>query len=60
VTAEGLRVQVDAPTTRLLRLYRGQRPDRVIARAMRMLATADGLLTPDGRIKGGPDGRRSA
>jgi hypothetical protein len=33
------------------RCYPGQRPEDVMDRAMRMLATADGKLTPDGRIK---------
>jgi hypothetical protein len=35
----------------LARCYRGQHKREVIARAVRMLATADGYLTPDGRIK---------
>ena len=40
------------------RCYRGQRKRDVIARAVRMLADADGHLNPDGRIKGGPAPRR--
>lgn len=35
----------------LARCYRSERKRAVIARAVRMLATADGHLTPDGRIK---------
>ncbi|MER7176042.1 hypothetical protein [Streptomyces mesophilus] len=46
-----LRVHVDDDTARLLRLYRGERPAAVIARAVRMLATADGRLDTAGRIK---------
>ncbi|MEU0783483.1 hypothetical protein ABZ341_18155 [Streptomyces sp. NPDC006173] len=41
----------------LTRCYRGERKRAVIARAVRMLATADGHLTPDGRIKRGVGGR---
>lgn len=37
----------------LTRCYRGERKRDVIARAVRMLAAADGHLTPDGRIKRG-------
>lgn len=48
-----LRVLIPADTTRILRLYRGQPPADVIARAVRMLATADGLLDAGGRIKPG-------
>lgn len=40
----------------LTRCYRGERKRAVIARAVRMLASADGHLTPNGRIKRG--GRR--
>lgn len=43
----------------LAHCYRGERKRAVIARAVRMLATADGHLTPDGRIKrGAQPGRR--
>lgn len=46
-------VHLDPDITEILtRCYRGQRKRDVIARAVRMLATADGHLTPDGRIKG--------
>jgi hypothetical protein len=45
-------VRVTTRTAELLRrCYRGQRPDDVIDRALRMLATADGLLDAGGRIK---------
>lgn len=37
----------------LAHCYRGERKRAVIARAVRMLAQADGHLTPDGRIKRG-------
>jgi hypothetical protein len=43
----------------LNRCYRGQRKRAVIARAVRMLATADGHLLPDGRIKGQTGARPS-
>lgn len=35
----------------LRRCYRGEQPADVVERALRMLATADGHLTPDGRIR---------
>ncbi len=45
-------VHLDPAITEILtRCYRGERKRDVIARAVRMLATADGHLTPDGRIK---------
>lgn len=37
----------------LRRCYRGEKPEDVLERAARMLADADGHLTPDGRIKTG-------
>lgn len=37
----------------LRRCYRGQQPTLVLSRALDMLATADGHLHPDGRIKPG-------
>ncbi|MBA2951625.1 hypothetical protein [Streptomyces himalayensis] len=47
-----LRLAVTARTAEVLRrCYRGQDPAAVLERATRMLATADGHLTPDGRIK---------
>lgn len=51
-------VRVKTGTAEILtRCYPGERPEDVLARALRMLATADGHLTPDGRIKRGPGGR---
>jgi hypothetical protein len=45
-------VHLDPAITEILtRCYKGERKRDVIARAVRMLATADGHLTPDGRIK---------
>lgn len=44
-------VRLDPPTSRLLRLYRGQAPATVLHRAMQLLATADGHLDPAGNIK---------
>lgn len=35
----------------LRRCYRGEQPAEVLERALRMLAQADGHLTPDGRIR---------
>ncbi|MET8404476.1 hypothetical protein [Streptomyces sp900116325] len=35
----------------LRRCYRGERPEKVLERAARMLADADGHLTTSGRIK---------
>ncbi|MEU3432324.1 hypothetical protein [Streptomyces sp. NPDC006863] len=46
-----LTVRLDPPTSRLLRLYRGQSPATVLHRAMRLLATADGHLDAAGNIK---------
>lgn len=44
-------VTVDARTAEILRrCYRGEIPGQVLARALRMLATADGHLDPAGRI----------
>lgn len=37
----------------LRRCYRGEKPEQVLERALRMLAGADGHLTADGRIKRG-------
>lgn len=46
------RLPVTAWTLAVLRrCYRGEKPEDVLQRAMRMLADADGHLTPDGRIK---------
>lgn len=45
-------VHLDPAITEILtRCYKTERKRDVIARAVRMLATADGHLTPDGRIK---------
>lgn len=45
-------VHLDPAITEILtRCYKGERKRDVIARAVRMLATADGHLTPDGRIQ---------
>lgn len=45
-------VHLDPAITEILnRCYKTERKRDVIARAIRMLATADGHLTPDGRIK---------
>lgn len=44
----------------LTRCYPGQPKRDVIARAVRMLATADGHLDPAGRIKRGAGGRHEA
>ncbi|WP_442803626.1 hypothetical protein OG411_29845 [Streptomyces pseudogriseolus] len=52
-------VRISARTAEILRrCCPGQRPDDVLDRAMRMLATADGHLRPDGRIKTRGPGRR--
>lgn len=45
----------------LRRCYRGEKPEDVLQRALRMLANADGHLAADGRIKtrnSGPGPRR--
>lgn len=45
-------VHLDPAITEILnRCYKTERKRDVIARAVRMLATADGHLTPDGRVK---------
>lgn len=46
-----LTVLLTPETSRLLRLYRGQSPAAVLARAVRLLATADGHLDPAGNVK---------
>lgn len=52
MTAPQTPVYLDPDIAEILaRCYRGERKRAVIARAVRMLATADGHLTPDGRIK---------
>lgn len=52
MTAPQSPVYLDPEVTEILtRCYRGERKRAVIARAVRMLAIADGKLTPDGRIK---------
>ncbi|GGV46046.1 hypothetical protein [Streptomyces spectabilis] len=53
-------VYLDAQTAEILaRCYRGQAKRDVIARAVRLLAAADGHLDPSGRIKTGRETRRS-
>lgn len=49
MTAPAWTVRLDEATTRILRRYRGEKPAVVIARAMRLLAQADGLLDTSGR-----------
>ncbi|NUL14480.1 hypothetical protein [Streptomyces lunaelactis] len=49
MTAPAWTVRLDEATTRLLRRYRGEKPTAVIARAMRLLAQADGLLDASGK-----------
>jgi hypothetical protein len=52
MTAPQTPVYLDPDIAEILaRCYRGERKRAVIARAVRMLATADGHLRPDGRIK---------
>ncbi|WP_435597096.1 hypothetical protein [Streptomyces anulatus] len=46
-----LTVRLTPETSRLLRLYRGQSPATVLARAVRLLATADGHLDAAGNVK---------
>ena len=41
----------------LRRCYPGELPEDVLDRALRMLATADGKLAPNGRVKRGVGGR---
>jgi hypothetical protein len=60
VTAPQTPVYLDPDIAEILaRCYRGERKRAVIARAVRMLATADGHLRPDGRIKGMAGVRRT-
>jgi tellurite resistance protein len=49
MTAPVWTVRLDEATTRLLRRYRGQKPADVVARAVRLLAQADGLLDASGK-----------
>jgi hypothetical protein len=54
MTAPQTPVYLDPEIAEILtRCYRGERKRAVIARAVRMLATADGHLAPNGRIKRG-------
>jgi len=54
----GIRVHLSPWCATILRhSYPGQIPAAVLERALRMLATADGHLHPDGRIKTGPGER---
>jgi hypothetical protein len=46
-----LTVRLDPATSRLLRLYRGQKPATVLGREMRLLAQADGHLDSAGNVK---------
>ncbi|MER5875507.1 hypothetical protein ABT119_06200 [Streptomyces sp. NPDC001910] len=58
MTAPQTPVYLDPAIAEILnRCYRSERKRAVIARAVRMLAAADGHLTPDGRIKRGIGGR---
>ncbi|MFG3585067.1 hypothetical protein [Streptomyces sp. NPDC047990] len=58
MTAAQPPVYLDQATAEILaRCYRGELKRDVLARAVRMLADADGHLTPDGRIKRGIGGR---
>lgn len=41
----------------LRRCYRGEQPAEVLERAVRMLATADGHLTPDGKVRNAREAR---
>ena len=60
MTAPQTPVYLDADIAEILaRCYRGERKRAVIARAVRMLATADGHLRPDGRIKNTAGVRRT-
>lgn len=60
MTAPQTPVYLDPDIAEILaRCYRGERKRAVIARAVRMLATADGHLTPNGRIKGTAGARRT-
>jgi hypothetical protein len=58
VTAPKLPAYLDPKTAEILsRCYRGQAKRDVIARAVRMLADADGNLNPNGTIKNSAGGR---
>lgn len=58
MTAHPTPVYLDAAINEILtRCYRGELARDVIARAVRLLADADGHLDPSGRIKGRPGGR---
>jgi hypothetical protein len=55
MTTRILRLLVDEEFGRLLALYlrRGEKPRGALLIALRLRATADGLLLPNGRIKNG-------
>ncbi|MFG3136076.1 hypothetical protein ACGFZA_07620 [Streptomyces sp. NPDC048211] len=51
-TPRPMRLAVSPRTAEILRrCYRGEQSADVLERALRMLAQADGHLTPDGRIR---------
>lgn len=61
MTAPKLPPYLDPRTAEILaRCYRGQAKGDVIARAVLMLANADGHLKPDGTIKTAAGGRPAA
>ncbi|MFD9223773.1 hypothetical protein ACFWDI_28170 [Streptomyces sp. NPDC060064] len=59
MTAPVWTVRLDEATTRILRRYRGEKPAAVVARAIRLLAQADGLLDASGRPTTERDRRRT-
>ncbi|MFE6127503.1 hypothetical protein ACFQ6Q_04385 [Streptomyces sp. NPDC056437] len=59
MTAPAWTVRLDEATTRILRRYRGEKPAAVVARAIRLLAQADGLLDASGRPTTERDRRRT-
>lgn len=61
MSAAKLPPYLDVRTAEILaRCYRGQAKRDVIARAVRLLANADGHLKPDGTVKSGVGGRPAA
>ena len=46
-----LNCRLDEMTWKIIRSFKGEAPGAVVARAVRLLAMADGHLTPNGKLR---------